>query len=238
MRIAIGLAACLMGSAVMAQDGVPPVESCEPLYTVQKRQCAVEHVYRCETMDGPVLRYDEWEQADESLSIEVTTVDGDFLAAWNPDGSFLIPSQGDVRQTMSTSDLIETGTNEFDFNVKMQIAGMDEPLDVVINGRSILTGEPIEMEGVKFQPGRTDFQMNAMGQVFDGYEDVLIDMDTLAVVGGEAEFEMGGGDLSTSGAPADLIFQGEDGFLENDARFDCGELSQITPALDEEREKA
>ena len=211
----------LTATSAIAQDGVPPLNQCEGLYTVQKRQCAVEHVYRCNTDIGTVFRYDEWEQADETLSIEVTTQDGDFLTAWDEDGSFIITGRTEVRNAMSAGGLLKIGEDAFDMTVMAQMAGVDDPVEIVISGQSKLSDTDTVLDGVTFRQARNTFAMDVFGQRFEGFEMVLVDVVTGAVVGGEAQFAMGNGDLSTSGAPVNLIFPGEPGFLENEAQHDC-----------------
>lgn len=210
------------GATVLnAQEGIPPLEQCEGIYSIQKRMCAVEHVYRCETEDGVKLRYDEWEQADSTKSIEVSTLSGDIIAAWDDDQTLIITGAKEIRDPMSVEALLKATSETYDYVYVMQFPGMDDPVDAEVSGSFENSGKTVTLDGIEFQTAKNSFNFAVMGMQATGFENVLIDPMTLAVIGGEAEFDMGDGGMSSSGAPAKVILPGQPGFLRNAAEFDC-----------------
>ena len=88
-RFALGILVCTLPWGAFAQVPGAERKDCVGIYSIQKRSCVVENIYRCETPAGVLWRKEEFE-ADESMNLEVLTEDGQILyAADSVEGPFV-----------------------------------------------------------------------------------------------------------------------------------------------------
>jgi len=227
----------IFASPVAAQIAGTAREDCNPLYSVQKRNCKVEHVYRCETGQGVIWRKENYEPGDP-LFVDILTDEGDLLEAWDETDGKVMQGIVENRDPVSLSELRGTGSDQFSQVLQMHFPMFVEPVIANVSGELIDMGETLEVDGVVFDHVRQTLSIQFNAMQMSGFEDWFVDRATGAIVFGMNRLESGAAGVTESGTPVQVIRPGEEGFLENRALYDCGSISDAGQELDEERKNA
>ena len=214
----------------IAQGYIPPLEQCEGLYSVQKRNCSVEHVYRCETERGTLIRKDRW-QPDRPRWVATSDPEGNTVSTWGAANGFQIEGILENSDPISSSRLRDTGTDQFDQVIALRNPMFKDPLPSRFVGKIVLNGAELELDGVKFLVADVAFtvQVNALTSTTRGT--AYLDAEQLVAITGAYAREQLGQVSESGGALAQVIHPGEPGYLVDQGRFDCGALSDAGPHL-------
>jgi len=221
------LLACVLplpSTAVQAQTGIagtftaPP--GCTGFLTVQSRGCTVSNHYRCEADAAG----DQWSASfDQDGLFRVARIDRE--TQWIE--SYSMPST--LRQSLdpgpadpaSFSELLETGTDTYDFSQT------EAATRTRVRGLDTLTGRSVTIDGVELQETEFDFlEMSEDGTVLrkaTGRQ--FISPEWRLFFSGIEEWDFGDGQSPVDGTPKEFVFPGEAGFFSTRPIFDCNVTS-------------
>ena len=124
MPTIIGLACAAFASPTGAQSALDR-SACEPILTVQKRTCVVEHVLLCERNGGQVWWHETIEPG-EPVHILIKTLDGDTITDWDEETGGTHLGVIENRDPFSIEELRRTGTDRADQTIMLNLP-MFEP---------------------------------------------------------------------------------------------------------------
>lgn len=223
------LSAILISPMVLhAQEATrffPPV-GCTEVLTVQTRGCEVDHIYTCAN-DAPG---DSWRvtfHVDGPVFMSKIDAETQWLESYD-----LQPYQRDVLvqpapDPASFSELLETGTDTFDFTQRSpggfkRVVGFDSLTgeEVVIDGEALLKTEFSaryeSVSGPYLSVTGNEYVSTKFGRFFSGTYARVIDGQT-------DEWD---------NSPVDFIYPGEPGFFEKTPLYDCDvSLARYIPRL-------
>ncbi len=201
-----------------AQSAFSLPEGCAATVTMQKHSCVVTHLFTCAgDPEGHQRRVDLDDQGMTYLG--VIDAETQWIESYSPRSgvtSFLIDG---AKDPASLSTLIETGTDSFDFVTDAGPNGMTR-----YSGQDTLTGQSVTIDGVDLQ--QTTFEVRAYSLsgtlefTIAGTE--YINPDWRTFVSGRRIVTNPDDTFETDETPVEFAFPGEDGFLANRAKFDCG----------------
>ena len=225
MRVKGGMALALVGlplavpvAPVMAQTGFSLPAGCTAYVTVQKSDCTVSHLFRCEgDPEGYQRRVDLSEGGLTYLGvIDSETQWIESFHATSGDTTTLVPGAADPA---SFSTLLETGLDTFDFETASAMYGLTRYV-----GQDRLTGETVVIDGVTLQ--RTEFALTVYDQsggvVWEIAGNEFIHPEWRTFLSGTRTFTTAEEEVSEDGTPVEFIFPGEPGFLGSTPRHGCG----------------
>ena len=225
-RFALGILVCTLPWGAFAQVPGAERKDCVGIYSIQKRSCVVENIYRCETPAGVLWRKEEFE-ADESMNLEVLTEDGQILyAADSVEGPFV---SGLIENTdpLSVRDMLASGVDYYDHIVRLHLPIFVDPINAPLQGRLQNLNEQVEIDGIVFDRARMDIKIWVNAAEINGYEDWYIDRATGAFAYGETKIF----NKLYAQEPVQVIKPGEPGFMSERPLYDCGELSNAAPLV-------
>ena len=207
----------LLGGAAQAQTPQDAISGCEPVLTVQYRDCQVDHIYACGARGFVLVQIEEGKRE----GLEETTTDGDtrWFVDLDTKGGIFFPEPGDP---LSIKLLRETGR---------EMVAKEGDLDMGARGRfkSLvhmtlrLDKATSEIDGVSGRRGTAALAMEVpeMGATTTRRHEIFLP-DALDVILSD--------ETHVDGVPAiprgimNVIEPGEPGFLSTQGRYDCGEL--------------
>ncbi|MDA8585339.1 hypothetical protein N9L47_03615 [Rhodobacteraceae bacterium] len=226
----IAFSVAVLASPAVGEPFDVPLQYCEALYSVQKRQCEVEHVRKCSFEGQTYWHYETWDPEDGTFT-EITNESGDIISAFGREDDIIIDSVIEISDPLSIRSILSNGEDSFDSRYNVRIPIFLDPIPSRMSGHAISQNTSETIDGVLFKRYRLSMKLQLNALILEGYEDLYIDPETEAVVSGEVEFSFDGGrttDIEFT-TPAEVILEGESGFLADLAFYDCGEMT----ALDE-----
>ena len=217
-------AAMLLATPLWSEDFGPiPREACEPVYTVQKRGCEIDHVFLCE-VDGERLVRIENIDLEEAPSYSLKTMTGDTVFEWDEENGPYLLGITENRDPSSTATLLSEGADSVDQDLTIRMPPFDTG-DGSMSYVAEMTGAEISDNGVTFQEARALGKIRAYTLEMDFVGYLYVDAARDIVLEGEVTFLIDNLSQSYSGAPVTVALPGEPGFLSDRPLFDCGELS-------------
>jgi hypothetical protein len=207
-----------VGGPVLAQGGFSLPAGCEAYVTVQKADCTVTHLFRCEgDPEGHQRRVDLNESALTYMGvIDSETQWIESFHASSGDTTYLAP---DAADPASLTELIETGRDGLDFQTMSGMYGLTRYV-----GEDRLTGETVVIDGVELL--RTAFYMVVYDQfggvVWEISGNEYIHPEWRTFLSGTRTFSTPDEEVVQDGTPVEFIFPGEPGFLGSTPRHGCG----------------
>lgn len=242
-RPGLALAATVAGlfcqaTGLLAQP-VPGTErqACVPLYSIQKRDCVVEHIYRCDTEAGLFWRSEEFVEEDQDVMTEIRDPEGNILWVESLEDGVMVSGILEMRNPVSISQALRTGSDLFDMTAAFQSPFFVDPIIAPYKGESVQNGEPITVDGLSFTPLRQNAEMQLNALTLTGYADLFVESEDGFFVYGEVLIDAGGSQMIQGGVPVQVIRPGEDGFLKNRGLYDCGFLSDAGQWPDDDDER-
>ena len=217
------LCALPCGGAFAQVPGAERVD-CVGIYSIQKRSCIVENIYRCDTPAGVLWRKEEFE-ADDPMNFEVLTEDGQILyVADTVEGPFLsgLIENGDP---VSIQEMLTSGVDYYDQIIRLHLPIFTDPINAPLRGRLQNLNEQVEIDGIVFDRARLHINLSINAAEIPGYEDWYIDRATGAFAYGESKIL----NKLYEQEPVQVIKPGEPGFMSDRPLYDCGEISKAVP---------
>jgi hypothetical protein len=225
-RLAVVVAAVFgLPGAVAAQGTFALPAGCTAYVTVQKADCSVSHLFRCEAdPEGYQRRVD----LDETGLTYLGVIDSEtqWIESFHAAGSYTTTLAPGAADPASLSELIATGRDGLDFQTYSDAFGLTRYV-----GEDRLTGETVTIDGVNLQ--RTAFRMDVYdeaGQLIwtiEGNE--FIHPEWRTFLSGTRSFAEGGEVVAEDGTPVAFIFPGEPGFLGSVPRNGCAPMLSRAP---------
>ncbi len=221
----------LAASALAALKGnaFTPPAGCTAFLTVQSRSCIVTHYWRCE--GEPTGQ--KWSlMMDETGPVALHRTDAEFrwLETYRLKDQLrelLITPEEDPA---SLSELLETGTDSASFSQEIRFSGRQIGIDR-ITGFDKLTGESIEIDGETLL--RTEFAYSVSNSAGMGSYEVsgrqFVSPRLRIFFGGIETREDQYGKRTDDYSPVEFSFPGEEGFLANTPKYDCGATLSALP---------
>ena len=216
------LVAAICFSAVNAQaDPVAEaIRDCTPLMTLQKRQCEVEHVYRCA---APRAGYVVVTAEDGvAVGLEFTGLDGQIQGYQSVDepGHMIVV---ETLREMSITTLRETDEAGFEVVIDFAFGAMDFD-QVTATGTLMLDGGQTQISGQTFATGLAEMQITFPGAVgvlksqwqmlLPEGEDVVLTAQSITSFGERLSHE--------DTAVMQVLTPSDDGFGIDQGLYDCG----------------
>ncbi len=217
----------LLAAPAIAAPDVPP-QDCTPFLTVQSASCEVTLFMRCES-GLPGEHLEALFDADGLQSLNTSDDQGAWVHSrllWEGSVETL---HGTPRDPISMDELLQTGTDTFDFDLWHREG--DESRILRVMGSDILTGETVIIDGVALRAVDVEHRIfesdgstfyHSRGQQFLDPEARLWFVGSDSVIGDD------GSVTRYDSTPVDFIFPGEPGF---------GETTPTTGCLPPEAEK-
>jgi hypothetical protein len=232
MRTATGLMIGVLAlpAPLFAQGGFSLPVGCEAYVTVQKRDCTVSHLFRCEgEPEGYQRRVDLNETGLTYMGvIDAETQWIESFHASTGETTFLAP---DAADPASFTELVETGRDVLDFQTVSEMFGLTR-----YAGEDRLTGETVVIDGVTLL--RTAFEMvvtDSLGNVvWEVKGNEFIHPEWRTFLSGTRTFDTETERFNEDGTPVEFVFPGEPGFLSSEPRHGCDVVvSGLEPGLTE-----
>jgi hypothetical protein len=228
----IGLLA--LPAPVLAQGAFSLPAGCSAYVTVQKRDCTVSHLFRCEAdPEGYQRRVDLNETGLTYMGvIDAETQWIESFHASTGETTTLAPGAADPA---NFTELVETGRDGLDFQTESAMFGLTR-----YRGADRLTGETVVIDGVTLL--QTAFEMkvtDAAGNlVWEVAGNEFIHPEWRTFLSGTRTFTTPTDVVSEDGTPVEFVFPDEPGFLSSEPRHGCDVvLSALDLALPGEGER-
>ena len=228
----------LAASALAALKGnaFTPPAGCTAFLTVQSRSCIVTHYWRC---DGDP-EGQKWSLTiDDTGPATLQRTDAEFrwLETYRLKDQLreiLITPEEDPA---SLSELLETGADSTSFTQAILFSGQQIG-NVRITGFDRLTGESIEIDGETLL--RTEFAYSVSNSAGMGAYKVsgrqFVSPRYRIFFGGIETREDEYGKRTDDYSPVEFSYPGEEGFLANTPKYDCGATLSALPQRDAMKE--
>ncbi len=209
--------AVLFPVCVVAQEAAElvPRDSCDALYTVQKRACVVETVWRCET-GGGVFFANETIYAN-AVDTRIYTEDYEQIAPLTKKWK----RKARKKDGFALSDLLTDGQDKLLEGGELDILGDGLVMPVQAEGAMRLTGEDVVLSGITL----TRAEAKTVGRVgplkYLKTADIYIDRDTGTMFTGAFSHGVPPNLVSVEAHPVEVIRPGEDGFMAEAAIHEC-----------------
>ena len=230
---------CMAVAAISAKAGAfTPPAGCTAYLTVQSRSCIVTHYWRCEgEPEGQ-----KWSLLmDETGPIALHRTDAEFrwLETYRLKDQLrellVVPEEDPA----SLAELLETGTDSASFSQAIMFSGRQIGIDR-ITGFDRLTGESIEIDGETLLG--TEFAYSVSNSAGMGSYKVsgrqFVSPKWQIFFGGVETREDQYGKRTDDYSPVEFSFPGEEGFLANTPKYDCGATMSALPHRNEMKEHA
>ncbi|MCB1340947.1 MAG: hypothetical protein KDK24_07765 [Pseudooceanicola sp.] len=220
------VALCLAGTPVLADLPLVP-EHCEALYSVQKRLCAVQHVYRCQAQAAV-----EWllvdVKKDKSLEMETIDAEGNLLSVWTEKLGKRFFGYVLRADPVSYSTALSSGRDDHNSTFLFKYPVFLDPIPTRSTGHMVRTGETVVLDGVTFERFEAHNTLKFLNVSIEIEGDMFLDVATGAFIDGQKRADVYGM-MVEEGHPAQVIHPGEPGFLKNVAIYDCDATSDAAP---------
>ncbi|MCB1340948.1 MAG: hypothetical protein KDK24_07770 [Pseudooceanicola sp.] len=212
----------------LAFAGFPPIpEYCAPLYTVQKRLCEVQHVYRCDA-NGQTEWISVSLDTDDSLLLERSDAEGNTIDVWQDTGKLFF-GYIENADAVSLSAARAEGSDTFDQTVLVMVPPFLDPLPTHMVGQFTRTSETLVLNDVTFERFALAVTMGVNSVVINFSGDMMVDRSSGAMVESSLRVEAFGAVFKQNGALAQVIHPGESGFLGMSPAYDCDATSDAAP---------
>lgn len=219
--IVVGLVLSLGAGTVAVADPVArATEGCTPIYSLQKRQCEVEHVYQC-AAGFVVVSVEE----GVTVGMEFTGADGQIEGFQGVDRPGSMTVQG-VADQMSIAALRETGAETFEVVIDFDFSGTLYR-DLPASGEVTLDGGIRTIGDVRFATGLAKMKIDfpaSLGLLRSQWE-VLLPEGHDVILTGESVSQFGKRLSLDETEVRQVLRPSDDGFLVNQGLYDCGEES-------------
>lgn len=207
---------CLLAAPVAAQETVQMAPGCEVFVTIQERSCEVRHLFRCEGDPAGDLNRIIYDADGASYRGTIDT-EAQWIAFENLRTGYQRFTLPDPVDQMSLSELMETGTDTFDF-ITFDTNGNRNQYQ----GYDRLIGE-VEIDGVRLL--RTEYSNRRISEdgviTWESRGTEYVHPEWRTFLGGETESNSGDGWTFNTSTPVDFIFPGEPGFMSTRPLYDC-----------------
>ncbi len=223
---AIVLSALAAPAAAQSAFSLP--EGCTATVTMQKRSCVVTHLFTCA---GDPVGHQRRVDLDDEGMIYLGVIDAEtqWIESYSPRSGVTSTLMDSAIDPASLTTLIDTGTDTFDFMTDAGPNGLTR-----YQGQDTLTGQTVTVDGVDLQ--QTTFEVRAYNPsgalAFKITGTEYINPDWRTFVSGRRIVTNPEDTFETDETPVEFAFPGEDGFLSNRAKFDCGVVlsnHEVTP---------
>lgn len=204
----------------------PDPQSCEPVYSVQLRECQALNIYRC-AQGGETIVYQELIDPDSETMDAFVTPDGDVLYSVARGTGLGLHRVVDNRDPFSASTLMREGTDLVDQSLEIRLPLYSGVNVVQYSLRTEMRDEVVEIDGHRFAraTGYPDLELTPGGVRLTGSTEYYIDLENSIVFEGESVLELLGSREEFPTAPARIIAPGRSGKLPTEPFLDCGKLS-------------
>jgi hypothetical protein len=221
----MAFAVLVLPGAAVAQGQFALPAGCTAYVTVQKSDCSVSHLFRCEAdPEGYQRRVDLNETGLTYLG--VIDSETQWIESFHAAGSYTTYLAPGAADPASLTELIETGRDGLDFQTMSDVYGLRR-----YAGEDRLTGETVTIDGVALQ--RTEFDATVYDQAgqtiwkIEGNE--FIHPEWRTFLSGTRTFTSPEQVLEEDGTPVEFIFPGEPGFLGSMPRHGCDPVLSRAP---------
>lgn len=226
--VMIGLLALSAPVPVLAQGGFSLPTGCSAYVTVQKRDCTVSHLFRCEADPAGHQRRVDLGEAG-LLYMGVIDAETQWIESFHAstgETTYLAPGAADPA---NFTELLETGRDGLDFQTESAMFGLTR-----YKGADRLTGETVVIDGVELL--QTAFEMKvtdgAGNLVWEVAGNEFIHPEWRTFLSGIRTFTTPTDVVTEDGTPVEFVFPGEPGFLSSEPRHGCDVvLSEVRPDL-------
>ncbi|MEO0487643.1 MAG: hypothetical protein AAF092_17220 [Pseudomonadota bacterium] len=195
-------------------------EGCTGFVTIQYKLCSVTHHYTCQ---GDPAGIQHRMDMDEDGPYFISTIDEEaqWVESYAVRSGELDRLMPDATDPMSYTDLAQTGRDDFDFSTISNFGN-----ELRYRGYDRLTGETVVIDDVPLL--RTENYARAMtpdGTVqWEARGNEYIHLDWRLFLGGQSVRQTPEGPIIRDNAPMEFHFPGDDGFLSDTPKFNCGAL--------------
>ena len=221
----LAVAVLVLPGAALAQGEFTLPAGCTAYVTVQKADCSVSHLFRCEAdPEGYQRRVD----LDETGLTYLGVIDSEtqWIESFHASVSYSTYLAPGAADPASLTELIETGRDGLDFQTRSDVIGLTRYV-----GEDRLTGETVTIDGVNLQ--RTAFDMTVFDEAGGVIEKIegneFIHPEWRTFLSGTRTFTTPEGVVNEDGTPVKFIFPGEPGFLGSVPRQGCAPMLSRAP---------
>lgn len=220
LPLALSLTVSLPLPASAQSDQVSLPEGCTAYLTMQSRSCRVTHYFTCEMdPEGWQRRMD----MDENGMTYLGAIDDEtqWMESFHLYTGHAETLEESPEDPASLSELIETGSNVYDFQTESDEIGISR-----YAGEDRLTGEQVEIDGVTLD--ETEYDITAYDEdgnvLWSSYGNEYISRDWRMFISGTSTYMTPeDGSVESDDTPVEFIFPGESGFLSENPKYGCGE---------------
>ncbi len=229
MRYLIGITFATIGLGLPAgaELRIDPAQ-CQPIYSVQKSQCVVEHIHRCDIDQGTFFRHIEIEP-DDSDFVDIYTEDYDLISAYEVDGSPIMLGITDNRDPFSLAELLQTGQDFQNQTVEMLLPVFSEGSPTELRAATRLLDQAERISGVDLTRAASVPSLEVTGTAFraEGREEIFIDRAAGIVIRGETTIIFGGHTRVETGNPVQILKPGDRFFMADIPLYGCGDETRL-----------
>ncbi len=200
-------------------------DACTGIYSVQKRMCSVEHVYKCEAGGETLLRNESWDPVD-GLMTSIFSEDGNWIALDFHADYIQFVEILETTDPFSFAALFANGSDSYDYTIRAVIPDLFvDPVPIRFVGVTSDTGQSRTIEGIEFRVFEETVKMELNALTMGITATTFYDSENGTYTYGASEMDVFGKTETVTGDVAQIIKPDEPGFLVNAALYDCGELS-------------
>lgn len=218
----------LLAAPVAAQEFTPPA-GCEAYLTVQKRDCEVDHHFRCARDPAG---HQQRASFNETQMTYLGTIDAEtqWVISHRVPYNYTEELEPNPAEPASFSTLLETGTDAYDFETESAQVGTTRYV-----GSDTLTGRTVTIDGVTLE--ETNYQMTASdssgAMLWQSEGTEYISREWRMFVAGQSTVTTPTNTFETDSRPMQFITAGEAGFLSLEPKFGCDILMSAAPVMQE-----
>ncbi|MFW2541458.1 hypothetical protein ACN2XU_02370 [Primorskyibacter sp. 2E107] len=214
--------AVLLPGMALANDPLIPREACEPIFSVQTRNCSVQHVFSCE--GGSLFRRETWQQ-DEAFTVEEMTARGLTQYLWHEHDGMIMDGILDQVKPYDLPAALDAGTHAYEGVSAFRTPFFLEPIPARFVGVLEATGESVTLDGVTFDVVEDKSRGMVNAVMIEGTYTLYVDRASGVAIEGPSTGTIFNVTMEDGGVPMKVIRPGEAGFGENVGLYDCGAVS-------------
>lgn len=220
MRAWLCILSLLFAGSAQSDAVKDVVIGCQPILSVQKLQCEVEHVYVCIDHDASYVSVRV--QDGKPLDVSFTGLDGSIGDAFSLGRHREIRIER-VSDDLSAAALRRTGMDAFEARITYSELGKIYG-DLPVVGYVQLDGEPIEFDGNLVSPGTRRIEIDfptPLGKMIAQQDIFLLAEDDVLITGRRSN-SFGRENKIEETDVKQLLGPHSDGFLIDQALYECG----------------
>ena len=204
---------------------LPAREECTAVMTVQKKDCSVEHLFRC---PGDLVRTEEVELADDVPMVAYGQGALGFVTFDDPQSETSGLALGGGL-SLRVTELAAAGRADAAGPGLFVFPFFTAPMQGLIEMRAELLDPAFEVDGKTFLKTTvlTRLTLNEGALVVDATTDAFVDLAQQVAFSGKTRLSVGGSGSVDNKDPVDVILPGEPGFLDRMSEQQCRPTSRL-----------